>query len=95
MALHKDAPLPPACDHYVALGLGGFKPTTSLRALTDDVGESIVHKHRHYSELTGRTDPYQCRVAAFIAERFFTFYLHVIGARYVEVPVAITEMTGF
>ena len=53
VALHKDAPLPPACDHYVALGLGGYKPTTSMRAFSDDIGNSIVNKHRHYSELTG------------------------------------------
>ncbi len=37
------------------------------------------------------TEPYQCRVPAFLAERFFTFYLHVTGARRVEVPVVLTE----
>jgi hypothetical protein len=41
-----------------------------------------------------RSDPYQCRTPAFLAERFFTFYLHVTGARYAEVPVAISEMTA-
>ena len=42
-----------------------------------------------------RTDPYQCRVPAFIAERFFTFYLHVTRCLYFEVPVAITEPDTF
>jgi len=41
-----------------------------------------------------RSDPYQCRTPAFLAERFFTFYLHVTGVRYAEVPVAISEMTA-
>ena len=38
-----------------------------------------------------RNDPYQCRVPAFLAERFFSFYLHVTGTRYAEVSVAISE----
>jgi hypothetical protein len=38
-----------------------------------------------------RKDPYQCRVPAFLAESFFTFYLRVTGPRYAEVPVAILE----
>ena len=40
-------------------------------------------------------DPYQGRVPAFIAERFFTFYLDVTGARIVEVPVAITDANAW
>ena len=27
VAIHKDAPLPPPCDNYFALGLGGYRPT--------------------------------------------------------------------
>ena len=42
-----------------------------------------------------RTDPYQCRVPAFLAERFFTFYLHVTDTRYAEAPVAISELAAF
>ena len=42
-----------------------------------------------------RTDPYQCRVPAFLAERFFTFYLHVTRTRYAEMPIAILEATAF
>jgi Domain of unknown function (DUF4422) len=38
-------------------------------------------------------EPYQCRVPAFIAERFFSFYLHVNRARCFEVPVAYTQQT--
>src|SRR5262245_59965514 len=53
VAIHKDAPLPPPCDNYVALGVGGYKPTGYTRAISDDVGESISHKNKHYSELTG------------------------------------------
>jgi Domain of unknown function (DUF4422) len=41
------------------------------------------------------TSPYQCRVPAFIAERFFSFYLHATGARFVEVPIAFTERWTF
>jgi len=248
VALHKDAPLPPPCNSYVALGIGGYKPKNYTPALTDDVGDSISFKNKHYSELTGwywiwknipdvkilglchyrryflldkkrslffrrrkkyiqptpqnlkyitapehmtfvgktisrydvivpqrvwldmpishhyafyhvqedwdlfihgiqelyplysaetkwfdrtrylhaynmmiapkmffdtymsslfgllfwmenkrpfRTDPYQCRVPAFLAERFFSFYLHVTGIRYAEVPVAILEEKAF
>ena len=248
IATHKDAPLPPPRDNYVALGIGGYTPTTYAPALTDNVGDTISNKNNHYSELTGwywiwknifdveilglchyrryfvldengfyflkrrkkyfhptpkefeyltapertafvekalskydvivpqrvslgmsisrhyavnhvredwelfiqgiqelfphqsthvswfdeiqylhaynmmiasksffdsymsslftllfwmenkkpfRTEPYQCRVPAFIAERYFTFYLHAIGARYLEVPVAISEPMAF
>ena len=42
-----------------------------------------------------RTDPYQCRVPAFLAERFFTFYLHVDSVRYVEQPIATLEPSAF
>jgi hypothetical protein len=41
------------------------------------------------------TDPYQCRVPSFLAERFFTFYLHATGARAFEVPVAILDKAAF
>jgi hypothetical protein len=41
-----------------------------------------------------RTDPYQSRAPSFLSERFFTFYLHVTGARYAEAPVAISDMTA-
>jgi hypothetical protein len=40
-------------------------------------------------------DPYQRRVPAFLAERFFSFYLNMSGSRCVEVPVAITERKVF
>ena len=33
------------------------------------------------------TDTYQRRVPAFIAERFFSFYLHATGARICEFPL--------
>ena len=42
-----------------------------------------------------RTDPYQCRVPAFLAERFFTFYLHATRARAAEMPIAILEATAY
>jgi len=45
-----------------------------------------------------RTDPYQCRClrsCAFLAERFFTFYLHVCSVRYVEQPIATLEPSAF
>ena len=42
-----------------------------------------------------RTDPYQCRVPAFLAERFFTFYLHAARARYAEIPIATLEASAF
>ena len=245
VAVHKDAPLPPPCDNYFTLGIGGYKPSAYPSALTDSAGESISHKNKHYCELTGwywiwknisdvkilglchyrryfvlddkglrrrkkyfrptvqnfeyitapkcttfaektlsrydiivpkraslrvplsrhyaayhiqedwdlfiqgiqelypqyaaeigwfdnmryihpynmmiaskpffdaymsslftllfwmedkrpfRSDPYQCRVPAFLAERFFTFYLHVTGTRFAEVPIAISEATAF
>jgi len=53
IAVHKDAPLPVRSDIFVALGLGGYRPTTSLETFSDDTGESISHKNAHYSELTG------------------------------------------
>lgn len=54
VSIYKDAPLPPPCDHYVALGVGGYRPaTTSLHAFSDNVGDSISEKNVHYSELTG------------------------------------------
>jgi hypothetical protein len=52
VALHKEAPLPPPCEHYVALGLGGYHPTAP-RSLSDDAYDSISTKNKHYSELTG------------------------------------------
>ena len=248
VAVHKDSLLPPPCDDYAALGVGGYHPVAAMRAYSDDIGESISQKNNHYSELTGwywiwrnvtdckhvgfchyrryfllhpehpsffsdskiyvppgpetfryltaptatayaegllsnfdvvvprrqrlpealsrhyrehhfgedwelfmrgikelyphywsaaawfdktadihpynmmiaskafvdsymtslfailtwmerqrpfRTEPYQCRVPAFIAERFFTFYLHAVRCRYFEVPVALTEPNMF
>lgn len=40
-------------------------------------------------------EPYQCRVPAFVAERFFTFYLQATGVRVLEVPVVVLEPSGF
>jgi hypothetical protein len=51
--MHKNAQLPEGNPLFAALGLGGFRPTTSLPVFTDDTGASISHKNRHYSELTG------------------------------------------
>ena len=43
-----------------------------------------------------RTEPlYQCRVPSFIAERYFTFYLHITSCRYFEVPIVLTEPNMF
>lgn len=248
VAVHKDAPLPPPRESYFALGLGGYRPPNYPFAFSDDTGESISPRNKHYSELTGwywiwknvfdvdilglchyrryflldnnkflffrrrkryfhptperlnyltaqertvvaektlskcdvivpqriplnqslsrqyaachvqedwdlfilgieslypqysaeigwfdktsyihpynmmitrrdffdrymsslfpllfwierkqpfRTEPYQCRVPAFLAERFFTFYLHVAGVRYVELPIATLEPSAF
>ena len=53
IAVHKEAPLPPPCNHYVALGVGGYHPLTTMATLSDDVGNSIAVKNKHYSELTG------------------------------------------
>jgi hypothetical protein len=53
VAISKDAPLPAYSEYYIALGTGGYKPSTNLRVLSDNVGESISEKNRHYSELTG------------------------------------------
>ena len=53
VAIHKDAPLPPARDNFFALGIGGYRPTAYPFALSDDTGETIWHKNKHYSELTG------------------------------------------
>ena len=53
VAMHKDAPLPMRSDIFAALGLGGYHPTTTLEALSDDSGDSISHKNAQYSELTG------------------------------------------
>jgi hypothetical protein len=36
---------------------------------------------------------YQCRVPAFIAERFFPLYIYVARSRYFEVPIAILGNT--
>ncbi len=46
-------------------------------------------------KITFPIDPYQRRIPAFIAERFFTFYLHATEARVFEVPVAISEKNAF
>jgi len=40
-----------------------------------------------------RKEPYQCRVPAFIAERFFSFYIYVTGTQTFEVPVAFIRPT--
>lgn len=40
-------------DIFAALGLGGYRPNTSLERFSDDNGESISHKNAQYSELTG------------------------------------------
>jgi hypothetical protein len=53
VAIHKAAPLPPPCDNYFALGIGGYQPTTYPFAVSDDEGQSIAHKNKYYSELTG------------------------------------------
>lgn len=53
VAIYKDTPLPPPCDDYVALGVGGYHPVAAMRAYSDDIGKSISHKNNHYSELTG------------------------------------------
>jgi len=53
VAIHKDAPLPPPCDNYFALGLGGYRPTAYPFVYSDDTGESISPRNKHYSELTG------------------------------------------
>src|SRR5262245_56117746 len=53
IAIHKDAPLPGPRENYVALGIGGYKPTAYTPSFTDTVGQSISHKNNHYSELTG------------------------------------------
>jgi hypothetical protein len=62
VAMHKDAPLPMRSDIFAALGLGGYHPTTTLEALSDDSGDSISHKNAQYSELTSvQTLPLCCR----------------------------------
>jgi hypothetical protein len=53
VAMHKDAPLPMRSNIYAALGLGGYRPVTSLEAYSDDTGDSISYKNSHFSELTG------------------------------------------
>lgn len=53
IAVHKDAPLPMRSDIFAALGVGGYRPDTSLQWFSDDEGESISHKNAQYSELTG------------------------------------------
>ena len=53
VSTYKNAELP-RCDHYVALGVGGYKPTaTTMRTFSDDLGDSISEKNIHFSELTG------------------------------------------
>lgn len=53
IATHKDAPLPAGAGLFAALGLGGYRPKTSLETFSDDTGLSISNKNAHYSELTG------------------------------------------
>src|ERR1051326_668002 len=53
IAMHKPALLPEGSRDFAALGLGGFRPVTSLTTFTDDTGDSISGKTLHYSELTG------------------------------------------
>lgn len=53
IAVHKDAPLPVRSDIFAALGVGGYRPKTSLQWFSDADGESISHKNAQYSELTG------------------------------------------
>ncbi len=53
IAIHAPALLPESSRDFAALGLGGFRPTTSLTTFTDDTGDSISSKNVHYSELTG------------------------------------------
>ena len=53
VAIHKDAPLPPPRGNYVALGLGGYRSPTYPYAFSDDTGDSISPRNKHYSELTG------------------------------------------
>jgi hypothetical protein len=53
LAMHAPVLLPESNADFAALGLGGFRPVTSLTTFTDDTGDSISSKNVHYSELTG------------------------------------------
>ena len=53
IAVHNNFPLPPPHDDYVALGLGGYRPATPMRAHSDEFGELISHKNKNFCELTG------------------------------------------
>src|SRR6476660_2174831 len=53
VAIHKDAPLPPPRENYFALGLGGYRPAGYPFSYSDDTGQSISSRNKHYSELTG------------------------------------------
>ena len=53
VAVHKDAPLPPPRESYFALGLGGYRPPIIRFAFSDETGDCISPRNKHYSELTG------------------------------------------
>jgi hypothetical protein len=53
IATHAPSPLPEISQDFSVIGLGGFRPETALPVVTDDTGDSISAKNRHYSELTG------------------------------------------
>ena len=53
VAVHKETPLPPPRENYFALGLGGYRPAAYPFTFSDDTGDSISSRNKHYSELTG------------------------------------------
>jgi len=53
VATHAQGLLPEGAPDFGVIGLGGFRPVTSLPTVTDDTGDSISAKNKHYSELTG------------------------------------------
>jgi hypothetical protein len=53
IATHAPGLLPEHAADFGVIGLGGFRPSTTLPVVTDDTGDSIASKNKHYSELTG------------------------------------------
>jgi Domain of unknown function (DUF4422) len=90
VATHAPCLLPERAADFGVIGLGGFRPATTLPTVTDDTGDSIAAKNKHYSELTGhywlwKNAPDLAVVGVCHYRRYFLFNPRVAAAK-VRVP---------
>lgn len=101
IAIHAPGLLPEGAKDFSAIGLGGFRPATTLPVVTDDTGDSIAAKNLHYSELTGHYWLWKNVTGLSIVgvcqyRRYFLFDVHSRGPKVHVAPTADTlaQLTG-